>query len=96
MAAGEFVQSGLFSGLSTFDQLEERITSFTEDWKRGSAFEVFAEAYLVTQRQHDATKVWPFRAMPIDLLQRLSLLAQDYGIDGVFERTAGHYNALTS
>jgi hypothetical protein len=71
MAAGEFVQTGLFSGLSTFDQLEERIAAFTEDWKRGAAFEVFAEAYLVTQRQHDATKVWPFRAVPIELLQRL-------------------------
>ena len=93
MAAREFVQSGLFSGLSTFQQLEDRIAAFAEDWKRGAAFEVFAEAYLVTQRQHDAIKVWPFRAVPIQLLQRLSLLGQDYGIDGVFETTLGHYNA---
>jgi superfamily II DNA or RNA helicase len=93
IAAGEFVQSGLFSELSTFDQLEDRIAAFTEDWKRGAAFEVFAEAYLVTQRQHDAAKVWPFKAVPVELLQRLSLLGQDYGIDGVFETTLGHYNA---
>ena len=89
MAAGEFVQSGLFSGLSTFHQLEDRIAAFAEDWKRGAAFEVFAEAYLVTQRQHDAIKVWPFRAIPIELLQRLSLLTQEYGIDGVFETSFG-------
>jgi superfamily II DNA or RNA helicase len=31
--------------------------------------------------------------VPIELLQRLSLLAQDYGIDGVFETTLGQYNA---
>jgi superfamily II DNA or RNA helicase len=92
-AAGEFVQTGLFSDLSTFDQLENRIAAFPERWKRGAAFEVFAEAYLVTQRQHDAAKVWPFTALPIELLQRLSLLGHDYGIDGVFETTLGQYNA---
>jgi predicted helicase len=93
IAAGEFVQTGLFSDLSTFDQLEDRIAALAEEWQRGTAFEVFAEAYLVTQRQHDAAKVWPFSAVPIELLQRLSLLVQDYGIDGVFETTLGHYNA---
>src|SRR6266481_1944674 len=93
MAAGEFLQSGLFSGLSSFDELEDRIAALTEDWKRGDAFEVFAEAYLVTQRQHDASKVWPLSAVPIELLQRVSLLSQDYVIDGVFETTLGHYNA---
>jgi superfamily II DNA or RNA helicase len=93
MAAGEFVQTGLFSGLSTFHQLENRIAAFPEGWKRGAAFEVFAEAYLVTQRQHDAAKVWPFSVLPIELLQRLSLLGHDYGIDGVFETTLGQYNA---
>ena len=93
MATGEFVQSGLFSGLSSFDELEGRIAALTDDWKRGAAFEVFAEAYLVTQRQHDAAKVWPFKAVPIELLQRLSLVSQDYGIDGVFETNLGHHNA---
>lgn len=87
------MQTGLFSRLRTFGQLEARIAAFTEDWKRGAAFEVFAEAYLVTQRQHDAAKVWPFKAVPIELLQRLSLLGQDYGIDDVFETTLGQYNA---
>jgi len=87
------VQTGLFSDLSTFEQLEDRITALPQGWRRGAAFEVFAEAYLVTQRQHDATKVWPFRALPIELLQRLNLLGHDYGIDGVFETTLGQYNA---
>ena len=93
MAAGEFVRAGLFSELSSFDELEDRIAALTEDWKRGAAFEVFAEAYLVTQRQHDAAKVWPFKAVPMELLQRLSLISQDYGIDGVFETNLGHHNA---
>jgi hypothetical protein len=90
MAAGEFVQTGLFSGLSTFHQLEDRIAALTEDWKRGAAFEVFAEAYLVTQRQHDAIKVWSFRAMPVELLQRLSLLSQDYGIDACLRQPSAN------
>ena len=80
LAAAESVQTGVFSGLSTSHQLEDRIAAFAEDLKRGAAFEVFAEAYLVTQPQHDAIKVWPFRAIPIELLQRLSLLTQDYGM----------------
>jgi hypothetical protein len=46
MTAGEFVQTGLFCGLSSFDELEDRIAAFAEDWKRGAAFEVFAGSLL--------------------------------------------------
>src|SRR5713101_6688755 len=34
-AAREFLQSGLFSKLTTFGELENRLAAFTEDWKRG-------------------------------------------------------------
>jgi superfamily II DNA or RNA helicase len=37
--------------------------------------------------------VWPFKVLPIELIQRLALLEQDYGIDGVFETSLGQYNA---
>ena len=92
-AVRDFVQTGLFSSLRTFNQLEDRIVALADERSRGSAFEVFAEAYLVTQRQHDAAEVWPFKVLPIELIQRLALLEQDYGIDGVFETSLGQYNA---
>ena len=48
---------------------------------------IFAEAYLATQRKHDAEKVWPLSATPLEVLETLSLSELDYGIDGVFPHT---------
>ena len=89
--ASALFRSGLFSNLSSFRELELRLTSLDEKTK-GDAFEVFAEAYLTTQRKHDAAKVWPLNAVPLRILEMLSLLEQDYGIDGIFETVLGQYN----
>ena len=48
--AGRFVQQKLFVGLSVFVELEQRIANLPDEKSRGDAFEVFAEAYLATQR----------------------------------------------
>ena len=40
--AREFAKSGLFSGLSSFEQLERRIATFTENKGKGDAFETLA------------------------------------------------------
>src|SRR6266404_1422752 len=85
-------KSGLFSHLGSFQELELRLAPLDEKAK-GDAFEVFAEAYLATQRKHDAAKVWPLNAVPLHILQMLSLLGRDYGIDGVFETVLRQYNA---
>jgi superfamily II DNA or RNA helicase len=85
-------KSGLFSHLGSFRELELRLVPLDEKTK-GDAFEVFAEAYLATQRKHDAAKVWPLNAAPLHILEMLSLLGRDYGIDGIFETVLGQHNA---
>lgn len=91
--AASFVRQSLFADVASFFELESRISKLPDEQSRGDAFEVFAEAYLATQRKHDATNVWPLGAVPNQLLQKLGLAAKDYGIDGVFETRLGQYNA---
>ncbi|MEN9573122.1 MAG: hypothetical protein RL514_977 [Verrucomicrobiota bacterium] len=91
--AASFVRQRLFADVSTFAELETRIAALPEEQARGNAFEVFAEAYLATQRKHDATKVWPLGSVPSRILQSLGLAVQDYGVDGVVETALGQLNA---
>ncbi len=91
--AKELFKSGLYSELTSFDELEKRIAALDNDKLKGDGFEVFAEAYLATQRKHDAATVWPLSAAPEEVLQKLSLSEQDYGVDGVFQTLLGHLNA---
>jgi len=90
-----FVRQNLFTGVTTFSELEMRIAAMPDEKSRGDAFEVFAEAYLATQRKHDATNVWPLTAVPTQILQMLGLAAKDYGVDGVFKTLLGNFNAAT-
>jgi predicted helicase len=89
---GRFVQQRLFSGLSDFVELERRIADLPDEKSRGDAFEVFAEAYLATQRRHDAAVVFPFTTVPIELLAALKLTTQDYGVDGVLKTRLGQFS----
>ncbi len=91
--AKELFKAGFYSGLNSFEELEKRIAALDDNKLKGDSFEVFAEAYLATERKHDATKVWPLNAVPLDVLQKLGLTDQDYGIDGVFQTLLGHHNA---
>ncbi len=88
-----FVQRQLFSGLTTFAELESKIAALPDEQSRGAAFEVFAEAYLATQRKHDAAHVWPHGSVPLDLLKNLGLTQQDQGVDGVLQTLLGQFNA---
>ena len=50
-SAPHFSASGLFSALTSFAELEQRISDrLPTPQERGDAFEVFAEAYLATQK----------------------------------------------
>ncbi len=91
--AGRFVQQRLFFGLSTFTELEQRIAGLPDEKSRGDAFEVFTEAYLATQRKHDAKTVWPLASVPGEVLGGLQLAAQDYGVDGVLKTRLGKFSA---
>ena len=91
--AASFARQNLFAGVTSFTELEARIAALPDEQSRGGAFEVFAEAYLATQRKHDAAKVWPLASVPTTVLQTLGLGQQDYGVDGVFQTLLGHFNA---
>jgi superfamily II DNA or RNA helicase len=91
--AKEFAKNGLFAGLSSFEDLEKRIAAIPENKGKGDAFEVFAEAYLATQRKHDAHQVWPLNATPLDVLGRLGLGGMDNGVDGVLQTLLGDLSA---
>jgi superfamily II DNA or RNA helicase len=93
LKARVFQQSKLFADLRTFDELERRISALADDGSKGAAFEVFAEAYLATQRKYDAAQVWPANAIPTDVLTRLVLPFKDFGVDGVIQTVLGQYNA---
>ena len=91
--AREFAKSGLFAGVSLFAELEKRIAAISDNKEKGDAFEVFAEAYLATQRKHDAKEVWPLNATPLDVLRKLGLGGMDYGVDGVLQTLLGDLSA---
>lgn len=91
--AKEFAKSGLFAGLRSFEDLEKRIAAIPENKVKGDAFEVFAEAYLATQRKHDTHQVWPRSATPLDVLGKLGLGEMDYGVDGVLQTLLGDLSA---
>jgi len=91
--ATSFVRQNLFADVTDFAELETRIAALPDEHSRGGAFEVFAEAYLATQRKHDAANVWPLTAVPTQILQTLGLATKDYGVDGVFKTLLGNFNA---
>jgi predicted helicase len=94
--SGYFVSRRLFEDLGGFSDLEARIARLPTQQERGDAFEVFAEAYLATQKLVSAEEVWPTDQVPIGVLQSCSLPVQDMGADGVYKTWAGQYNAYQS
>ena len=91
--AGGLVRQKLFADLTNFAELESRIAALPEEKDRGDAFEVFAEAYLATQRKHDAAQVWPHSSVPLDILKKLGLTKSDQGVDGVLQTLLSEFDA---
>ena len=85
----DYLRLGLLVGVKSFSELERRIESLSDEKQRGDAFEVFAEAYLATQRVGMAKQVWPDKSIPPSLRKRLRLSARDVGADGVIETASG-------
>lgn len=82
-STSRFLNTGLFDGLNFFADLEARISVLPGNKERGDAFEIFAEAYLTTQKVTQARQVWPFEAIPLAQRQALSLdTGRDTGVDG--------------
>jgi len=88
-----YFQRRLFDGLTSFRELERRISGLATKGERGAAFEVFAEAYLATVAVEKAKHVWPGASVPHSLRKRLALTIGDKGVDGIFETQLGEYHA---
>ena len=93
-----FLKAGLFENLSSFAELEKRISDLPTTVEEGDAFEFFAEAYFFTQKIEQAQDVWPFKSIPSDIKKDLSLgtTQKDLGVDGVYKTTSGKFNAYQS
>jgi superfamily II DNA or RNA helicase len=91
--AYRYISAKLFAGLSSFAELENRISNLHTPQERGAAFEVFAEAYLSTQRVPQAMEVWPIGTEPLDIRSTLVLPASDKGIDGLILAEDGEFTA---
>lgn len=89
--ASYFFSKDLFSNLSSFSELENRITNLPLE-ERGDAFEVFAEAYFTTRMIHQAQEVWPEKVLPQSLRDLLGI-PSDAGVDGVIRTNLGSYRA---
>jgi predicted helicase len=91
--SGHFAARHLFEGVEGFADLETRIAALPTERDRGDAFEVFAEAYLATQKLVGAEQVWPADQVPVAVLQAHALPSKDMGTDGVYKTWAGQYAA---
>jgi superfamily II DNA or RNA helicase len=82
-----FVQRHLFSGVTSFAELEQKIAALPDEKSRGDAFEQFVKAYLRLEPEY-ASKlkhVWLYREVPQAIAKKLKLPATDQGIDIVAE-----------
>lgn len=93
-SASRLTNSGLFDNLSAFAEIEARISALATNKERGDAFEIFAEAYLATQKIALAKEVWPFEAIPQEQRHSLCLdTGRDMGVDGIYETKDGELRA---
>lgn len=93
-SASRLLSTSLFDGLTSFADIEVRISALPGNKERGDAFEIFAEAYLATQKIAEAQEVWPFEAVPLDQRRTLSLdTGRDMGVDGTYLTTDGELRA---
>jgi hypothetical protein len=58
--AASLIKRGLYDGLRSFTELEQRICALGDEYTKivGDALEVFVEAYLATQQKMQAETVW--------------------------------------
>jgi len=89
--AARLVQRGLFDGLHSFAELEQRISALGDENTKivGDAFEVFVEGYLATQQKMQAETVWLVGQVPLDIRVKLNLPNDAKGIDGIFGTRTG-------
>ena len=89
--AGLLIRRGLYDGLHSFTELEQRISALGDENTKvvGDAFEVFVEGYLATHQKMQAETIWLVGQVPQDIRQQLNLPSDAKGIDGVFRTRTG-------
>ena len=93
-STNRLLNTGIFDGLNSFAEIEARISALPGNKERGDAFEIFAEAYLATQKIALAQEVWPFEAVPLEQRKALSLdTGRDMGVDGTYLTSDGELRA---
>jgi predicted helicase len=94
-ATAKYVRSGIFKDLKSFRDLEKRISKLPTTKEEGDAFEVFAEAYLATQKISGAKPgtIRPLDKVSFELAKTLRIPQKDYGIDGIYENDLPGYKA---
>jgi predicted helicase len=89
--AGLLMQRGLYDGLHSFAELEQRISALGGENTKivGDAFEVFVEGYLATQQKMQVEGIWLVGQVPLDIRQQMNLPNDAKGIDGIFQTRTG-------
>ena len=85
------IQRGIFDNLSTFDELERRISELGDENTKlvGDAFEIFVEALLATQAKYMAEEIWLVGQVPSSIRKEMNLPNDTKGIDGIFRTRTG-------
>src|ERR1019366_5651002 len=88
-AASDFQRTGLFKGLPTFSDFEQRLKNLANTKEVGDAFEILVEGYLHTQHTMQVKNVWLVGQVPLRIRKQLNLPSDSKGIDGIFETRTG-------
>ena len=88
-AASDFQRTGLFKGLPTFSDFEQRLKNLANTKEVGDAFEILVEGYLQTQPTMQVKNVWLVGRVPLRIRKQLNLPSDSKGIDGIFETRTG-------
>lgn len=88
--AGRLVKAGLFTGLTSFVELEDRIRKLPRDSERQVAFQVFVQAFLATRAVFQAQGVWALAHVPKEVHGRIN---DEEFVDGVLRTATGEYHA---
>src|ERR1035437_11168315 len=91
-----FVQRQLFSGLTSFAELEHKIAALPEEKTRGDAFEQFVKAFLLLEPEYASKlkSVWLYNEVPAAIAKKLKLPSTDQAIDFVAETYDGEFCAV--
>jgi superfamily II DNA or RNA helicase len=86
----------LFSGLTSFAELEQKIATLPEEKTRGDAFEQFVKAFLLLKPEYASKlkSVWLYNEVPAAIAKKLKLPSTDQGIDIVAETYDGEFWAV--